>query len=626
MTAIMAESVLDYPEPARRALQIYAVDPMMSRLSGNEVVTITVPYEPLGLGPAGELVQVVDYDVSRGVYYAPVDLDDPALLVQNGLAPSEQDPRFHQQMCYGVVSSLLENFERGLGRRFRWRGWGGTAAGSGSRLLVFPHAFVGENAIYDPSGGGSLRFGYFRSDPIEPGRNLPGQFVFSCLSHDIIVHEATHALVDRLRPWYKEATNLDVFAFHEGYADAVALFQHFALPDLLSRYIQVNRADLTAKSPMVELAQQFGESTGRGRALRTALGDEPDPAKLATTLEPHARGAIFVAAVFDAFFATYQAAIADLLRLATAGTGILAPGALHPDLVARVATEARRVAQRFLTMLTRVFQYLPPVDVTFGDFLRSAVSADRDMNSVDELGMRAALVEAFRKRGIFPMGVSGLADEAVALPTLRNGLPPLDVTTIVEPLVFETAMGYRARRGVGAPPEGPEVANRGAVEWALREYGKANAAALGLNPALDVRVSGFHAAFRMGSSGLLRVNVVVQFHQMAAKDVQAASRERLGGVVLRGGATLVADVNGEVRHVVSKATPEAAVAGATDAGVARMAAIAGFVDAFDSMDLPGPWRWDTPDARYPSPAYRNGFTGRVAASMTIGHLDAGVPW
>ena len=117
--------------------------------------------------------------------------------------------------------------------------------------------------------------------PATPGRNLPGQWVFSCLSHDIVVHEATHALVDRLRPLYKEATNIDVYAFHEGFADVVALFQHFALPELLARYIQSNRADLTARSPLVELAQQFGESTGRGRALRDALGEEnPDPTRL----------------------------------------------------------------------------------------------------------------------------------------------------------------------------------------------------------------------------------------------------------------------------------------------------------------------------------------------------------
>ena len=130
-----AEAALAYPEPRRRSLQIYAVDPMIARLSGNEVVTITVPYEPLRPGPSGDLVQVIDYDASTKRFYTPVDLDDPILLAQDGLAPSERDPRFHQQMVYAVTSSLLENFERGLGRRFRWRG--------SDRLRIFPHGFQG---------------------------------------------------------------------------------------------------------------------------------------------------------------------------------------------------------------------------------------------------------------------------------------------------------------------------------------------------------------------------------------------------------------------------------------------------------------------------------------------------
>ena len=64
MTDPSAEAALAYPEPRRRSLQIYAVDPMIARLSGNEVVTITVPYEPLRPGPSGDLVQVIDYDAS----------------------------------------------------------------------------------------------------------------------------------------------------------------------------------------------------------------------------------------------------------------------------------------------------------------------------------------------------------------------------------------------------------------------------------------------------------------------------------------------------------------------------------------------------------------------------------
>ena len=62
--------------------------------------------------------------------------------------------------------------------------------------------------------------------------------IFSCLSHDIIVHEATHALVDRLRPFYREATNVNVYAFHEDFADAIALFQHFSLPALSAQNLR----------------------------------------------------------------------------------------------------------------------------------------------------------------------------------------------------------------------------------------------------------------------------------------------------------------------------------------------------------------------------------------------------
>jgi hypothetical protein len=612
---------LAYEEPQRRALQIYAVDPMMSRLSGNEVTTITVPYEPLEPGPSGQLIQVVDYDTTTKTHYAPVDLDDPALLVRDGLAPSEGDPRFHQQMVYAVASSLIENFERGLGRRFRWRG-------SGRRLKFFPHAFRGENALYDPTGGGSVQFGYFRTDPRNPGRNLPGQYVYSCLSHDIIVHETTHALVDRLRRWYREPSNADVYAFHEGFADAVALFQHFSLPGLLDRYIQQNRTDLSARSPLVELAQQFGEATGQGKALRDALGDEPDPARLARSVEPHERGSILVAAIFDAFFATYQAAIADLVRLSSAGTGQLGLGALHPDLVARVAAEARDVSHRLLMMCIRAFQYLPPVDVTFGDFLRSAVTADRDLFPEDVHGMRSALVEGFRKRGIYPTGVSGLADEAVAWPSAASlNLPPLDRTLVIDPLVRETSLGYV--QGDEVEPTRAQTqairAGKRATTDAITEWAEDHANSLGLVSGLPIDVEGFHALFRMGSGGTLRVNVVIQLTQLAAPELRQSMAGMLAGIPLRGGATIVADVDGTILHVVSRATPSQAPDAHPQAGQ-RIRSMADFVDHFDTFDLPGPWRSDVATAKFGDAAYRNGLTTRIAATLTLGQLDRGYGW
>ncbi len=569
-----------YPEPDRRPLQIFAFDPMIARLSGQETTTIAVPYEPLRPGPSGELIQVIDYDGAAGCYYEPVNLDDPRVLLQDGLPPSERDPRFHQQMVYAVISALLENFERALGRRFRWRG--------DRRLRAFPHAFRDRNALFDPDMDGTLKFGYFKADEKNPGRNLPGQTVFTCLSHDIVVHEATHALVHRLRERYKEPTNLDVYAFHEGFADAVALFQHFTLPDIVDRYIQQNRTDLTARSPLVDLAQQFGEGSGMGRALRSALGDAPDPALIARTFEPHRRGSILVAAIFDGFFTAYQTGIADLLRIATAGSGVLPEGALHPDLVRRVAAEARRAAQRILTMCIRSFQYLPPVDVTFSDFLRSIVTADRDLYPLDEDGLRAALIEGFRRRGIYPSMVSSLADEALSWPDAEDrGLPPID-RDVINALVLDTAVGFRERRG-----EEHSLKPSFEPSWAaakLHRYALVNAARLGLAGPGRTKVDGFHAAFRQGASGQLRVDVVIRYVQSVPPETQDRFGPMLGGIPLRGGATVVADATGRVRHVITKPVPtDPDAAGATDSGVARLRAVRHWVAQFDGHDLLAPW-------------------------------------
>ena len=49
------------------------------------------------------------------------------------------------------------------------------------------------NGVLDMHG---IVFGYFTAPEKDAGKNLPGQTVFTCLAHDIIAHEMTHALVD----------------------------------------------------------------------------------------------------------------------------------------------------------------------------------------------------------------------------------------------------------------------------------------------------------------------------------------------------------------------------------------------------------------------------------------------
>jgi len=420
------------PRPPHRRLRAFAFDPILSRrIETREIneVTINLPWEDnLGPGPVDDYLEVVDYDPASQAFYEPVDLNDEHLLAQDGLPPSEGNPQFHQQMVYAVARTTIGHFERALGRRALWsirlvEVDGGLKDEFVERLRVHPHALREANAYYSTVKK-ALLFGYFPASTIAPGENLPGGTVFTCLSHDIVAHETTHALLDGLHRRFIEPTNVDVWALHEAFSDIVALFQHFTYPDVLRHQIARTRGDLESQNLLGELAFQFGQAIGRYGALRSALGsidpktrewvpEEPDPELIQRTTEPHRRGAILVAAVFDAFLTIYKHRIADLLRIATGGRGVLPPGELHPDLVERLAREAAKSARHILNMCIRALDYCPPVDVDFGDYLRALITADADLVTDDRYSYRLAVIEAFRRRGIYPRDVRNLSEESL---------------------------------------------------------------------------------------------------------------------------------------------------------------------------------------------------------------------
>lgn len=537
----------EQPAPPRRPLRIYAFDPMVSRTSPRTQVTVDIRNERLEPGPRGERIHVIDYDAANRCYYEPVDLEDPRVVMQDGLDPSATDPRFHQQMVYAVASNVLENFDFALGHRIRFRG--------NRPLRLFPHALQSANAFYDRELLAIL-FGYFRADDNDPGPNIPGQIVFTCLSQDIIAHETSHALVDRLRPHFIEPSNRDVAAFHEGFADIVAIFQHFTFPGILRDVIQQKRTNLHESSALADLAAQFGFAKGGNSALRTALS-APDRLAYRRVAEPHARGSILVAAVFDAFFATYQRRIADLIRIATGGTGRLPDADLHPDLVNRIANEAAKTAQQVLTMCIRAFDYLPPVDVTYGDYLRALVTADIELEPADQMGLRASMIESFRARGIYAEGVGSLAEENVQWQQASFGEFPVG-------LLGQLAIGARELVAGGGPaPYGDESAEEAASAYAqvprleatvsqqLLEYAAANTEALQLDPVAEIVVAGFHPAFRVAADGSLKIELVAELTQQ-----ERGSEDELGGIPFRGGTTVVASADGKVRYAIAKGLTE----------------------------------------------------------------------
>lgn len=433
------------PQPPFRRLRGYAVDPSLglalSTMQVNELIYKVVweeltshPSEPNVSYPQGDYLEIVDYDPASERFYEPVNLNDPFLLAQDGHSPSVSNPQFHQQMVYAVMMTTIKNFEQALGRKIQWAENIPAKASQSSvgpraplqlgfvrRLRVYPHALRQANAFYDPNRK-ALLFGYFQSTPANAQLQLPGATVFTCLSHDIIAHETTHAILDGLHRRYIDATHPDTRAFHEAFADIVALFQHFTFPEVLRHQIAATQGDLKRQNLLGQLAKEFGQAIGGYGSLRDAIGDivdgvwmprVPDPDDYKNHLEPHKRGAILVGAVFDAFLNIYHTRAQKLLRIATGGTGVLPPGDLHPDLVDEMAKTAASAAADVLRICIRALDYCPPMDITYGDYLRALVTADMDMVTEDKHGYRVAFVEAFQKRGISAAGIKSMAIEAL---------------------------------------------------------------------------------------------------------------------------------------------------------------------------------------------------------------------
>jgi hypothetical protein len=554
----------DVPDPTVRRLRIYAYDPSLgSNLNtlGLNEATVAVLWEKLAPGPVGEYLEVVDVDPASQCCYAPVDLNHASLLTQDGLQPSEANPQFHQQMAYAVAMKTIRHFEQALGRVALWaphRVAGPRGAPRDRfvrRLRIYPHAIRAANAFYSPERN-ALLLGYFSASQTDSGDVLPGGYVFTAVSHDIVAHETTHALLDGLHRRFREPTNPDVLAFHEAFADIVALFQHFTMPEALRHQIARTRGDLGAHNLLAELAVQFGQATGLGYGgLRNAIAKPPTRADYQNATEAHDRGAVLVSAIFDAFLQIYRARTQDLIRLATGGTGVLPPGEIPVDLAVRMAREASKVAGQILNICIRALDYCPPVDITFGEYLRALITADRDLVPDDKRAYRVAFIAAFRDRGIYPSGVKNLSPGSLVWEP--PPMPLRNVTSILGEMSLDWDMSVDRAAAFSASQDNAAKMHRWLVDPA--QVSDDELAALGLCRSAraltiggisgelgPIEVHSVRPARRIGPDGQSRSDLVVEVTQTFRSSAN-------DGLRYRGGCTLLIDLeSGEVRYFIRK--------------------------------------------------------------------------
>ena len=386
-----------------RTLSVIAQDPSV-RDGKNKILMskMNVPQEALAPGPIGYRVQVVDYDTTaerfHGSHALPPRFDNEPSAWKDGHPSILSDYRFHAQNVYALVMKTLARFEHALGRRVGW-------SFRTHQLKIAPHGMLDANAFYAKDAEG-LVFGYF------PG--LSGKTVYTCLSHDVVVHETAHALIDALRKRYLDPSSPDQAAFHEGLADVIALLSVFAQKELIQELLRrgrkktrgvaddmIHASDVSFEAlkqhAIFGLAEEMGQEMEgvRGSALRRSamLPVDPTLKGSAEFLEPHRRGELLVAAVLHSFITAWAKRIE---------CGLTA----HENQIysiTRLAEEGADIADVLVTMWIRALDYMPPVHLEFGDALSAALTGDSEARPDDGRYMlREHTIKAFRSYGFEP--------------------------------------------------------------------------------------------------------------------------------------------------------------------------------------------------------------------------------
>lgn len=387
-------------ERRARDMLIFAQDPTVKDEDGKPLVArVRVPADRLEDGPHSHRFLIVDYDASTGRLLPPVDLTDPNYMGRDpawsfnqdlfkGLTADELEnsASFHAQNAYAIAARTLAAFEFALGRRLPW-------AFPSHELYVVPHAFAEANAYYSPDDH-ALLFGYV---PLEDGKTA-----YTCCSHDVVAHETTHAILDGLRPRFMKPGLPDQAAFHEAFADIVALLSVFSIKELVES--QLGKADMAGQIPagkvseqefrrsaLFQVAEQIGQaqSRNRGSALRRSLTLTPNKEwkDKPEFEEPHRRGEVLVAAVMRTLAAIWAKRVQDLIRADSLSRS-------------RAAREGAKSAEHLLNMAIRAIDYAPAIEFEFEDFLDAMLVSDAIVAPEDAHDYRGILRESFAAWGI----------------------------------------------------------------------------------------------------------------------------------------------------------------------------------------------------------------------------------
>jgi hypothetical protein len=245
---------------------------------------------------------------------------------------------------------------------------------SGSGRSLDNWAAVGELAV-NPRAGNNLFNAFYNRKGLSFFCGLDrkdGRSICMANSPDVVSHETGHAILDALRPDLWNVQSAEIWAFHEAFADVIAIQSVLQHAVVVERVLAETNGDIGRTNMVSKLGEEVGISLGLWHhCIRDASTKfvYADPSTLPTkapefqlSSECHSFGRVFLGMWYDMMVAIY-----NQLKLSTNNVSAL--------------EQARDIAARYLIRACLVVPKTPQFFKAMAETMLAADRADGGMYS-----------------------------------------------------------------------------------------------------------------------------------------------------------------------------------------------------------------------------------------------------
>lgn len=333
-------------------------------------------------GPVSRRVAVLDFDAATGAVLPGARFVDPGKRKLGSYecpaAEGIYGRSFQQVNAFATVLRTMYLYEEpdALGRKLTW-------AFGAPQLLVVPRAGEMANAFYERESHSLQLFYITRHDK---------PTAYSCLSRDIIAHETAHAILDGIAPDLYNSLTPQSLALHEAIADLTALLMSFRSAKLRQAVLKATNGSIADSTAFVTVATEFGQARDpAARYLRSLLNektldredtslDENGVPNRVNRYSPHSLSEALSGALYTVMVK------------------------IHGSLATSYSASGKALfvgGERFKRMILRALDYLPPGEVSFGDYGRAILASDQAAHPKDSQE-RQWICDEFVRRALVP--------------------------------------------------------------------------------------------------------------------------------------------------------------------------------------------------------------------------------